>query len=279
MAEHGYEWIEFTVRNGVATITFNAPQFGNALGLKGLQEFLDALYKAEAREDVGAIVLTGRGKAFCSGFNLKEVPAKDLDVETIAGHFRVLAMWWHQILHLLTRMPKPILAAVNGVAAGSGLGMTLCSDMAVCKDTASFFPAWHTIGIANDATTSYSLAKIVGFRRAMEWMITNRTVHAQEALEWNVVNRVYDEANFEKNVGIIARELAAGPTYLQGIAKAGFHMGWRQSIEEATEFEIQNVMKTVRHPHFQKTLSKFLSGEQKSNRPQVNLPNSSEPFA
>jgi len=273
MAGSSYEWIDYKVADGVATITFNAPQFGNALGLNGLREFLDALYRSEAREDVGAIVLTGRGKAFCSGFNLKEIPAKDLDIETIAGHFRVAAMWWHQILHLLTRVPKPVLAAVNGVAAGSGLGMTLCSDMAVCKDSASFFPAWHTIGIANDATTSYSLAKIVGFRRAMEWMLTNRTVRAQEALEWNVVNRVYDEASFDRNVSIIARELADGPTHLQGIAKAGFHMGWRQSIEEATEFEIQNVMKTVRHPHFHKMLTRFLSGEQKSNKAQVNLPN------
>jgi enoyl-CoA hydratase/carnithine racemase len=272
MAGSSYEWIDYKVADGVAMITFNAPQFGNALGLNGLQEFLDALYRSEAREDVGAIVLTGRGKAFCSGFNLKEIPAKDLDIETIAGHFRVAAMWWHQILHLLTRVPKPVLAAVNGVAAGSGLGMTLCSDMAVCKDSASFFPAWHTIGIANDATTSYSLAKIVGFRRAMEWMLTNRTVCAQEALEWNVVNRVYDEASFDRNVGIIARELADAPTHLQGIAKAGFHMGWRQSIEEATEFEIQNVMKTVRHPHFHKMLTRFLSGEQKSNKAQVNLP-------
>ena len=71
----------------------------------------------------------------------------------------------------------------------------------------------------------------------------------------------------------IARELADAPTHLQGIAKAGFHMGWRQSIEEATEFEIQNVMKTVRHPHFHKMLTKFLSGEQKSDKAQVNLPN------
>jgi enoyl-CoA hydratase/carnithine racemase len=242
MPEQAYEWIEYKVSDGVATITFNAPQFNNALGLKGLQEFLDALYRAEADNAVGAVLVTGRGKAFCAGFNLKEVPVKDLEVEKVAAHFRVF-------------------------------GMTLCADMAVCKDTASFFPAWHTIGIANDATTSYSLAKIVGFRHAMEWMMTNRTIYAKEALEWNVVNRVYDEANFEKNVGIIARELAAGPTHLQGIAKAGFHMGWRQSIEEATEFEIQNVMKTVRHPHFQKTLAKFLSGEQKSNKPQVTLPN------
>ena len=272
MPEHDYEWIEYRVADGVATITFNAPQFANALGLAGLQEFLGALYRAEADDAVGALVVTGRGKAFCAGFNLKEIPVKDRDLEQLAAHFRVLAMWWHQILHLFTRMPKPILAAVNGVAAGSGLGMTLCADMAVCKESASFFPAWHTIGIANDATTSYSLAKIVGFRRAMEWMLTNRTVGAREALEWNVVNRVYDDASFQQNVERIARELAAAPTHLQGIAKAGFHMGWRQSIEEATEFEIQNVMKTVRHPHFQKTLARFLSREEKSNKPQVTLP-------
>jgi 2-(1,2-epoxy-1,2-dihydrophenyl)acetyl-CoA isomerase len=272
MAEQAYQWIEYELTAGAVTITLNAPQFGNALGLAGLQELLDALYRAEADSAVGAVVLTGRGKAFCSGFNLKEVPARDLDVEKIAAHFRVAAMWWHQILHLLTRMPKPILAAVNGVAAGSGLGMTLCSDLAVCKAGATFFPAWHTIGIANDATTSYSLAKIVGFRRAMEWMLTNRTITAQEALEWTLVNRVYDEASFDRNVATIARELAAAPTHLQGIAKAGFHMGWRQSIEEATEFEIQNVMKTVRHPHFHKTLARFLAGQQKSNKPQVILP-------
>jgi 2-(1,2-epoxy-1,2-dihydrophenyl)acetyl-CoA isomerase len=272
MSDQAYEQIEYQIADGVATITFNVPQFRNALGLKGLQEFLDALHRAEADDNVGAIVLTGRGTAFCAGFNLKEIPVKDLDVQKIASHFRILAMWWHQILHLLTRMQKPILAAVNGIAAGSGLGMTLCSDMAVCKDTASFFPAWHTIGIANDATTSYSLAKIVGLRRAMEWMLTNRTVDAKEALEWTLVNRVYNEANFEKNVAIIARELAAGPTHLQGMAKERFHMGWRQSIEEATEFEIQNVMKTVTHPHFRTTLPKFLSGEVKSNKPQVNIP-------
>jgi 2-(1,2-epoxy-1,2-dihydrophenyl)acetyl-CoA isomerase len=270
MSEQGYEWIEYKLADRVAAITFIAPQVNNALGLKGLQEFLNALYRTEADEEVGAVVITGRGKAFCAGFNLKEIPVNELDIEKVAAHFRIVAMWWHQILHLFTRMPKPILAAVNGVAAGSGLGMTLCADMAVCKDSASFFPAWHTIGIANDATTSY---KIVGFRRAMEWMMTNRTIYAKEALEWNVVNRVYEEATFDKNVETIARELAAGPTHLQGIAKAGFHMGWRQSIEEATEFEIQNVMKTVRHPHFQRTLAKFLSGEQKSDKPQVTLPN------
>jgi enoyl-CoA hydratase/carnithine racemase len=272
MADHVYERVEFQVEHGAATIAFNMPRFGNALDLKGVQETLDALHWAEARKDVGAVVLTGRGKAFCSGFNLKEIPAGDIDIEKISAHFRVLALWWHQVLHLITRIPKPVLAAVNGVAAGSGLGMTLCADMAVCRDSASFLPAWHTIGLANDATTSYSLVKIVGFRRAMEWMMTNRTVDSREALEMGLVSRVYDAASFDKNVASIARELAAGPTHLQAMAKQGFHMGWRRSIEEATEFEIENVMRSVAHPYFKQSLTKFLAGERKSNEAQVRLP-------
>jgi 2-(1,2-epoxy-1,2-dihydrophenyl)acetyl-CoA isomerase len=272
MANREYECFEFDVDAGVATIAFDLPQFGNALPLRGVQELLGALHAVEARDDVGAVVLTGRGKSFCAGFNLKEIPLAEAESEAINAHFRVLAMWWHQVLHLITRIPKPVLAAVNGVAAGSGLGMTLCADMAICKDSAYFFPAWHTIGIANDATTSYSLVKIVGFRRAMEWMLTNRSVSSTEALEWSLVNRVYGEADFEKNVTIVARELAAAPTHLQAMAKEGFHMGWRRSIEEATEFEIQNVMRSVAHPHFKASLEKFLSGERKSNKPQVTFP-------
>lgn len=272
MPGNAYASIDYHARDGVATIAFNLPQYGNALDLRGVQETLDALHQAEADDNVGAIVLTGRGKAFCSGFNLKEIPAGELDVEKMSAHFRVLAMWWHQVLHLITRIRKPVLAAVNGVAAGSGLGMTLCADMAVCKDSARFLPAWHTIGLANDATTSYSLVKIVGMRRAMEWIMTNRTVDAREALEMNLVNRVYDEASFERNVASIARQLADGPTHLQAMAKEGFHMGWRRSIEEATEFEIQNVMKSVAHPYFADSLKKFLAGERKSSEAQVKLP-------
>jgi enoyl-CoA hydratase/carnithine racemase len=95
MSEQAYDWIEYKIAHGVATITFVAPKFNNALGLKGLQEFLDALYRAEADNAVGAVVVTGRGKAFCAGFNLKEIPVKDLDVEDIAAHFRVVASRSH----------------------------------------------------------------------------------------------------------------------------------------------------------------------------------------
>ena len=265
--------VRFEVEDGVGRITFDLPQFRNALTLQGIRETLAALNEAEERDDVGAVMLTGAGTSFCAGFNLKEIPPlDDGGPGAIRDHFRELAMWWHQLLHKIVRLRRPVLAAVNGVAAGSGLGMTICADLAVASRSARFLCAWHSIGLANDATTSYSLTKIVGFRRAMELMLTNRTLSAEEALEWQLVNRVYDDAAFAESAGAIARDLAAGPSHLQAMAKESFHMGWRRSIEEATEFEIQNVMRSLDDPYFVESLARFLSAERKSSLEQVRLP-------
>ena len=272
MSQNSYEHIVFDINDGIAKITFNLPQFGNALDFQGIQETLKALMEAESREDVGAIVFTGKGNAFCSGFNLKKIPVIGEDLSELRDHFQELALWWHQIFHRMVRIKKPVLSAVNGPAAGSGLGMALCSDMVLANQNASFLCAWHSIGLANDATTSYSLVKIVGFRRAIELMYTNRTLNAQEALDWQIVNRVYPNDEFEENVDKVAKDLAAGPTHLQGMAKESFHMGWRRSLEEATEFEIQNVMNSVDHPYFLDALNRFLNKENRSSLEQVKLP-------
>lgn len=264
-----YESIRYETVDGVAKIVFNLPQYGNALDLAGVRETLDALVRSEADDAVGAVMFIGAGKAFCSGFNLKKIPEAR---EEIAGHFRELAMWWHQVFHKVVHLEKPVLSAVNGAAAGSGLGLALCSDLAVCTDDARFLCAWHSIGLANDATTSYSLAKIVGFRRAMELMMTNRTLDAREALEWQIVNRIYARGELEKNAWSIAKDLAAGPTHLQAMARESFHQGWRRSVEEATECEIRNVMRSVDHPFFGEALARFLDGKSRSDAPVVRLP-------
>jgi 2-(1,2-epoxy-1,2-dihydrophenyl)acetyl-CoA isomerase len=266
----GYQRIKLDVADGVAWITFNLPRFGNALDLAGVEEAVDALAQAEVRDEVGAVVLTGAGKQFCSGFNLREVPSPD-DVRAVVHHFRVVAWWWHRLLEGLIRLPKPVLAAVNGAAAGSGLGMVLCSDLAVCKESARFLCAWHAIGIANDATTSYSLSKIVGFRRALELMLTNRTLEAREALEWGLVNRVFPDAEFDGQVSRIARELAEAPTHLQAFAKESFHRGWRMAVEETTAMEIRNVLRSLEDPAFADRLKAFLRHDAKSDRPIVDL--------
>ena len=259
--------------NGVATLTFNLPEMANAMDLQGVQETLDALRRCEQRADVGAVVLRGQGeRAFSAGFNLKQIPLREADTQAIRDHFETLAMWWHQVLHKLIRLPKPVLAAVNGVAAGVGLGMIIASDMAVAVDSATFLCAWHSIGLANDAATSYTLVKIVGFRRAMELMLTNRKLTAAEALDWQIVNRVYTREDFAQNVAQIAEDLARGPTHLQAMAKARFHAGWRQPIEECTAFEIENVMRSLADPYFRQMLDQFLAKQARSDKVQVHLP-------
>ncbi len=267
-----YDCIRLEIAHGVGRIVFDMPEVANALTRRGVDELLDALNACEADPGVGAVVLTGEGRAFCAGFNLKEIPPLEGGIEAVSEHFRDLAVRWHLALHRIVRIPKPVMSAVNGAAAGSGLGMALCSDLAVCSENARFLCAWHTIGLANDATTSYSLAKIVGFRRAQEMMIANRTLDAAEAVEWGIANRVYPEEEFAANVDRIARDLAAAPTHLQAMAKESFHQGWRRSVEEATEYEIRNVMQSVGHPYFHAALRRFVEDGGKSSRVQVRLP-------
>ncbi len=263
-----YKDITFEIVDKVAILSLNLPKVRNAMSVTAMQELLDALNRAEDNPDVGAVMFTGTGdKAFCSGFHLREIPL-DQEEAGVRDHFRVAAMWWHQLLHKLVRVRLPVLAAVNGVAAGGGFGIVLACDLAVCADNARFVCAWHTIGIANDTASSYSLARIVGMRRAMELMLTNRTLYPDEAAQWGIINRIYPATDFRSRALDVAKMLANAPTHLQVMAKNRFHAGWTQPIEECTEYEIQNVVSSVQHPHFRPSLLSFLQGN-KADKPQV----------
>jgi len=247
------------ITNGVATITINRPEVKNSLDIEALSALFAALGTCEDRNDIGAVVLTGRGDAFCAGVNLK---GYDLDNrEALRAGFREVAMWWHQMLHRIVRLPKPVLAAVNGIAVGGGLGIVLASDIAVCSENATFFASWMANGVANDGGSSYSLPRIVGFRRAMELMLTNRTLTAREAVEWQICNRMYSNEEFAANVARVARQLADGPTHLQAYVKETFHEGWRRSLEECTEYECQNILKSLDHPYAAERLGAFKRGQ------------------
>jgi 2-(1,2-epoxy-1,2-dihydrophenyl)acetyl-CoA isomerase len=272
MSTTDYGDVKLSTEDGVGTIAFAAPKVRNALSIEAMQNVVDAFDRIEADDNVGCIVLTGEGDAFSAGFQLKEIEGVDDPTpDRVRLHFRKASLWWHTILHRIVRAPKPVLAAVNGVVAGGPVGVVAACDMAVCNESARFFCAWQAIGIANDAGSSYTLAKVVGFRRAMDLLLTNRTLNAREAEEWGLVNRVYPDAEFRTSAAELARQLAAGPTHLQAMAKETLHNGWNMSLEECTEREIQNVLKSIVDPHFRPRLRAFLKGE-KMDTVQVRIP-------
>ena len=272
MSTPGYEHIRLEIKDGVAVITFDAPKFRNALGIRAMQDVVDCFDRVEADDAVGCIVLTGSGDAWSAGFQLKEIQgADDKTAARVRLHFRKASLWWHTILHRLVRAPKPVLSAVNGLCVGGPVGMVAASDMAVCTESARFVCAWHAIGIANDAGSSYIFAKVLGWRRAMDILLTNRTLDAKTAYEWQLVNEVYKDDEFKAKWWELARSLADGPTHLQALAKQSLHEGWTESLEKCTENEIQNVLKSVAHPHFQPRLKAFLSGA-KMNTQAVTIP-------
>ena len=260
--------IRLDIVDGVATLTFNRPEVRNSLDTETLKEIHRAMGILEDNPDAGALVITGAGEAFCAGVNLKGYSIERQ--EELRTGFREVAMWWHQMLHRVARLPMPVLAAVNGIAVGGGLGLTLVSDMAICNEKAKFYASWMSNGMANNGGSSYTLTKIVGFRKAMELMLTNRTLNAYEAEEWGIINRVYEGEQFTKMTASIARQLADGPTHLQAFVKETFHDGWRRSLEECTEHECMNILSALEHPYAAERLRAFERGE-RTNSLQVDM--------
>ena len=260
--------IRLDIVDSVATLTFNRPEVRNSLDTETLKEIHRAMGILEDNPDAGALVITGAGEAFCAGVNLKGYSIERQ--EELRTGFREVAMWWHQMLHRVARLPMPVLAAVNGIAVGGGLGLALVSDMAICNEKAKFYASWMSNGMANDGGSSYTLTKIVGFRKAMELMLTNRTLNAYEAEEWGIINRVYEGELFTKMTASIARQLADGPTHLQAFVKETFHDGWRRSLEECTEHECMNILTALEHPYAAERLRAFERGE-RTNSLQVDM--------
>ena len=263
------EHIRLDVADNVATVTFTRPRVKNSLDVDALQNLYAAVGEVEDRKDIHVLVMTGEGDAFCAGVNLKGYSVEHH--EAARSDFREVAMWWHQTLHRIIGLPKPVVAAVNGIAVGGGTGLTLAADLAFASDKATFLASWMSNGFANDGGLSYTLPKIVGFRRALEFMLTNRTLPVKEALEWGVVNRVYRHQDLMKNTLAVARQLAAGPTHLQGMVKQTFHAGWRRSLEDCTENECANILVSLEHPYSKERLAAFARGD-KHNRVFAEIP-------
>lgn len=228
-----YETILYELAAGVATITLNRPSRLNAFNDLMIEETLAALKAAGRDEAVRCIVLTGAGRAFSSGQDLAAFQERGEDV-SIAEHLR---HGYHRLIRQMVALEKPIVGAINGVAAGAGCGVALAADIRIAAESASFMLAFSRIGLIPDSGVNWFLPRIVGYSRAYEMAITAERVPAARALEWGLVSRVVPGEQLPEIAAAYARQLAEGPTLAFGLTKRAMNRAWDTSLDEALAYE------------------------------------------
>jgi 2-(1,2-epoxy-1,2-dihydrophenyl)acetyl-CoA isomerase len=233
-----YEALRYDVRDGIATITLHRPDAYNALNLAMGRDLFHASLEADEDGAVRCVVITGAGRAFCAGGDVKDFADNP---DRIGILIKELTTYLHGAVSRLARSPKPVIMGVNGIAAGGGMSLALGGDLVVAAESARFTMAYAKIAASPDGSSSYFLPRLIGIRRALELHYTNRMLTAREAMDWGLVNRVHPDAEFPGAVAALARELADGPTLAFGRAKLLFHQSTQESLETQMELEAQAI--------------------------------------
>ena len=208
----------YSVNGAVATITMRTP----SLGLAAKQMLLAAVTEAAGDDGVRAVVLTGTGRVFTAGQDLRE----HADALREAGAFDTIAEHYNPLITALATMAKPVLAAINGTCAGAGLGLALACDLRIAAREARFSTAFTGIGLTPDSGLSASLARAVGTARASELIILSTPFTAEEALSWGIVGRLVPAGDLAATAQEVASGLAAGPTLAYAAAKRAIRQAW-----------------------------------------------------
>jgi 2-(1,2-epoxy-1,2-dihydrophenyl)acetyl-CoA isomerase len=208
--------VQVEARGPVALVTLDRPDAANALNLRMAMDLLAAALACARDPGVRAVVLTGAGRNFCFGGDLRAMREEGAAVD---AYLRELTSYLHAAISHFVRMDAPVIAAVNGTAAGAGVGLVAMADLAIAAESAKFSLAYTRVGLTPDGGTSYFLPRLVGAKRALELVLTNRVLAAEEAQSWGLVNEVVPDADVLDAALRLAERLAAGPKGAYGRSK------------------------------------------------------------
>ena len=220
-----------TLENGVFTITLNRPEVMNAANDTLLYAMIDAFNAAERDPAARAVVVTGSGRAFCSGADLKAARGVEVDFKAHLEHT------FNPLILKMRTIEKPVITAVNGVAAGAGASIALAGDIRVWSENASFIELFSKIGLIPDAGSTWLLPRLVGWNRAYDLMVHAEKVSPEDGLRMGLCERVYAADGFADRVRELAEGLAAGPTRCFGLTKRAMNKAMSLSLPEALECE------------------------------------------
>ncbi len=220
----------------VRTLRLNRPEVLNSFNGEMISLFNKALRDAENDKAIRCIVITGAGRAFSAGQDLAEVSERYKSDEPFELGIR-LREGYNPMVTRLRTMEKPVIAAINGVAAGAGLGVALMCDVRIASESATFIQAFIHVGLVPDCGNTFMLPRLVGVSRAMEMTMTGRKVKADEALQIGLVNRMVPDAELAVETGKLAQQLAALPTRAIGLTKRAINASWSNELDVQLDYE------------------------------------------
>jgi 2-(1,2-epoxy-1,2-dihydrophenyl)acetyl-CoA isomerase len=252
--------VHYEVAAGVATITLNRPEAMNGLDVATKEALLDAVRRAADDSEVRCVVLTGSGRAFCVGQDLKEhiTILESSDADSL---FRTVEDHYNPIVTALATMPKPVLAAVNGVAAGAGASLAFACDFRILTESAGFNLAFTGVALSCDTGSSWTLPRIVGRAKALELLYFPRTLSAAESLDLGLATSVVPADEFEQEVAGLARRLADGPTVSYGAIRRSVEFSAGHGFEESLAFEASMMTLTGSTEDHRNAVTAFVNKE------------------
>ena len=248
--------VTLSVQNGLARLVLNRPDAGNAIDGALVSALLDHARALVERDDIRVVVLTGAGKAFCVGGDLKHFASAGDDV---ARAVRSVADPLHEALELLSALDAPVIAAVNGVAAGAGMSLVCAADLVLAGESARLTMAYTAAGLSPDCGATWFLPRIVGMRRAAELMLLNERLDARAAAKLGIVTRVVPDEDLESEVEVLAGKFLTGPTRAYGAVKRLLRASATATLEAQLAEESATIAALASAPDGREGVAAFLA--------------------
>ncbi|HEY7294967.1 MAG TPA: enoyl-CoA hydratase-related protein [Dehalococcoidia bacterium] len=241
--------------SGVALITLNRPQQLNAMNEAMARDWREALDRCAESTAVRCVVITGAGRGFCAGQDLRAM-------DSGLGSGEMLRQWYFPIIRRIRELSKPVIAAVNGAAVGAGCNLALCCDLRLASETARFGQVFVGIGVIPDAGGLFYLPRLVGHGKAMELMLSGEIIDAREAERIGLVNKVFPADTFVADALLYAEKLAAGPTAAYATIKRGLDLSATTPLEQMLEFEANEQQRASQTADAQEGIAAFIEKRQ-----------------
>ena len=251
-----YETLTFEVTDRVGVITLNRPDQANALNKTMAQELFEVAVRCDTDDNIRAAILTGIGKMFCAGGDLKAFHDQG---DNLPAFLTETATLLHSAVSRFNHMNAPLVIAINGTAAGGGFSLALSGDYSLAVDKAKFVSAYTASGLTPDGSSTYFLAKHVGLMRAKEIILTNRVLTAEEACAWGLVNKVVPVDQLMDEAMALAKNFAAGPSKAYGAAKHLLHTAFSEGMETQLEAESRSIVAMMKTRDGRHGLESFLN--------------------